>query len=278
MSKMWKKGSTVKIIIFVAQILIAMACLYPVIFMAMNTFKSKVEYNLGQFALPKSLSFENYYTVFNKYAILVLFKNTAFIICMMLLISTIICGLAAYGFAKIKFYGRNTLFIFLISLMMIPGIVMYIPQYYNMAKLGLINNRWTVILIYVAMCIPYTTYLLTTNFRSIPNELIEAAKMDGARFLNIIKDVVFAVGKPGLITVIILNFTWYWNEFLVSMLFLQKSNLRTMTVGVAMIVSKFNYDIPQLLTGLFLTAVPCIIIYIIFQRYIIKGMTVGAIK
>lgn len=277
-NNMKKRSCISQVLIFLSQIVVAICAVYPVFFMLINTFKDKAEYNVSQFLIPKTIVFENYLTVFGKYHVFQLFKNTLFIIVMMMLLIGIFCTLAAYAFAKLEFFGKKVIYLTVISMMMIPGIVVLIPQYYNMAKLGLVNNRWSVILLYTAAAMPYSIYLLTTNFRSIPNEIIESAKIDGANFFVIIRNIVLTIGKPGIITIVILNFTWYWNEFLCALMFLQKNEIRTMTVGIAMIISRFNNDQPAMLTGLFLTALPCIMIYMVFQRYIVKGIIVGALK
>jgi ABC-type glycerol-3-phosphate transport system permease component len=232
----------------------------------------------NMFGLPVELFSNNYRMVFDRFDIIQLGFNSLIVTMSSIVISLLITSMAAFGFAKFRFRGNALLFTLVIGCMMIPGQVLMIPVYKIMADLQLINNYFSLILFYVATSIPFATFLLSANCRSIPYELLEAAKMDGANNFRIYRSIILPLLKPSLITLAILNFLSFWNELLYSMLFLQKGSMQTMTVAVATLMGRNTYNMPLLMTGLLINCIPVILIFLIFQRYIQKGITVGAVK
>ncbi len=246
--------------------------------MIMNSFKSQGEYFLGPLRPPKKLSFHNYVVMYKSYKILKLFFNSLIIVTATIFIEIILSSLAAYAFAKTKFTGKNILFVFFIALMIIPFQVLMLPLYMLFAKLHLINTRISLIIIYTAVVIPFALYYLTISFRTIPNEILEAAKLDGASYFKIYLLIILPIGKSAILTLFILDYVWLWNELVLSIIFLQSDEIKTMTAGVATILGRYMNNQPLLLTGLLLSAIPTIIIYTIASRFLIKGLTLGAVK
>jgi raffinose/stachyose/melibiose transport system permease protein len=246
--------------------------------MVINTFKSKDEYMGNMFGLPQEIFVKNYLMVFDRFDIIQLGLNSLIVTLSAIVLSLLFTSMAAFGFAKFRFKGNSMLFTLVIGCMMIPGQVLMIPVYKIMADLHLINNYLSLVLFYVATSIPFATFLLSANCRSIPYELLEAAKMDGANHFRIYRSIILPLLKPSLITLAILNFLSFWNELLYSMLFLQKGSMQTMTVAVATLMGRNTFNMPLLMTGLLINCIPVILIFIVFQRYIQKGITVGAVK
>ena len=167
----------------------------------------------------------------------------------------------------------------IVSCMTIPTIILLIPIYQMMSGLKLINNYASLILYFTAEVIPFSLYLLTSNFKeAIPTECIESAKIDGAGLFSLFRHIALPLGKPAIFTLLTLNFLYIWNEFLYSMLFLQTNELRTLTVGVATIIGKRVTDMPLLYAGLFVNTIPVIVVFGISQKYLVKGLTAGAVK
>ena len=268
-----------KIVIFVIMFLIAMTSIYFLFFMIINSFKTQTDYILSPLALPKEINFSNYETMYKSYNVIKLFANSLIIVSSAIFIEILLCSLAAYAFAKTKFKGKNLIFLFFISMLIIPTQVLMLPLYMMFAKINLINTRISLIIIYFAVSIPFALYFLTTNFRKIPDEIMESARIDGASYFRIYWSIILPIGKPALITLFILDYVWIWNELVLGLIFLQSEEIKTMTVAAATILgNRYSFNQPLLLTGLFLSCLPILILYSFAARFIMKGTTAGAVK
>jgi len=268
-----------RIVIFAIMLLMAMTSIYFLFFMLINSFKTQTDYILSPLALPKEINFSNYVMMYKSYNIVKLFANSLIIVSSAIFIEILLCSLAAYAFAKTKFKGKNLIFLFFISMMIIPFQVLMLPLYMMFAKVNLINTRISLIIIYSAVLIPFALYFLTTNFRRIPNEIMESARVDGASYFRIYWSIILPMGKPALITLFILDYVWIWNELVLGLIFLQSEEIKTMTVAAATILgNRYSFNQPLLLTGLFLSCLPTLILYSFAARFIMKGTAVGAVK
>lgn len=267
-----------KIIIFIILFLLAVVSILFLGFIFINTFKTPSEYIRSSLALPEVLNLTNYRTMFAQSKIGISFINSLVIVSVSIIIEILVCSLASFSFAKYKFKGNNVIFTVFIALMIVPPIIIMLPLYVFFAKLHLIDTKTAMIIIYVGIACPFALYFLTTNFRKIPTELIEAAKVDGASFFRIFWSIIIPIGRPAIVTLFILDYVWLWNELVLGLIFLQSTDTKTMTVTVANIGSRFFTNQPLLLTGLFLSLLPMLFIYIFAARYLMKGVTVGAVK
>ncbi|MFC1921853.1 carbohydrate ABC transporter permease [Chloroflexota bacterium] len=214
----------------------------------------------------------------SQFKILNLFKNT-FIISFFTIILLLSVGIvASYAFAKINFKGKNIIFLLVISTMFIPVQATIIPMYLFFSKLHLVNTSWSVIFMYVGMFIPEVILLMTSGFRGIPDELIEAAKLDGAGYFAVIRYVIIPMGKPAIILSIIFYFIVTWNDLFTPMILLQSMDKRTVMVALAALLSRYSGDPTFQFAGLVLASIPAILVYAIFQRFIIKGISLGSVK
>lgn len=273
-----KKLGPGQIILFIVLLIVALSCIYPILFMLLSSFKERVEYLKNVFGLPQGLYLKNYVMSFEKFNIPRLTLNSLIVTLSTIAVSTLITSMAAFSFAKLKFRGSGWIFTLVIACMMIPSQVLMIPVYLIMSSLHLINNSLSLILFYVTNSIPFATFMLTVNCRGIPDEMLQSAEIDGAPVPTIYRKIILPMLKPSLITLLILNFLFYWNELMYSMLFLQTETTRTMTVAVVTIVQRYTVNMPLLMTGLMLNCIPVIVVFILFQKYISKGIAVGAIK
>jgi len=267
-----------RLIIVAVLCVIAATTIYPLIFMLINSFKIQSEYILGPLLFPKQISLTNYKIMYSSYKIVRLFNNSLVIVSCSIFFEIFLCSLAAYAFAKAKFKGKGYLFLFFISMMIIPFQVLMLPLYIMFARLNLINTKLALIIIYTATLIPFALYFLTTNFRTIPDEIIESAKIDGASYFRIYWSIILPIGRSAMITLFILDFVWLWNELVLALIFLQSDETKTITAGVATILGRYSSNQPLMLTGLLLSSLPTIIIYTVVAKYLMKGITVGAVK
>lgn len=259
--------------------LLAAAALYPILFMFFTSFRTSVEYTNNPLAWPQSFTYvENFVSMFRNFDVIHLFLNTILYIALAAVISLLVSVPAAFAIAKLRFPFRRLLFMAIIASMVIPAITFIIPDYILMTDFNLVDNLWSVVLLWAATSVPGSVFLLSALTRSLPNELVEATKVDGANYFHMMIRVVIPMIIPGIVTITIFNVTTWWNDLLIPLIFLQSDTNKTMTVAVATIVGRYSTDYPQLMTGLLMAALPPVLIYIFLQSYIRRGMVMGAVK
>jgi ABC-type glycerol-3-phosphate transport system permease component len=259
-------------------IFVTLLSLFPVYFMAVSAFKTKSEYIANKWGLPTSLSMTNFDTALAGEKFFIRFANSTILTVGAISASLIIACLAAYAFARMQFPGKRTLFNIILSLMVVPPVVMIIPLFVSMVRWHLVNTYQGTILIYTGLLLPFSIYLMTNFFRTIPREIIEAARMDGCSNLGVFWRIMMPLSAPAVITLIVVNALWAWNELLIALVFMQKDELKTLMVGISSMRSRNYVDIPATMAGLLIATIPIVIIYMFGQRFFIRGLTSGAVK
>jgi ABC-type glycerol-3-phosphate transport system permease component len=256
--------------------ILALTCLYPVYFAVNNALKTDKGYILNRFNLVTDPTVQNFINAWNRSRLSEYFLNsvvtTAGAVALLLAVSS----LAGFAFAMLRFPYRKLLFIVILASLMIPVQVVLVPFYRTIVTLGLVNTRIGLIISYTSFFLPFCVYLMTAFYSALPRELVEAARMDGAKLIQIWWHVMLPLGKPALITLGILNTLYCWNDVLISLLVLQKE--RTLMVGIAALKGEYTTNVPLLMAGIVIAAAPIVIIYIIFQRRIVNGIATGAVK
>ena len=273
-----KKIKISTIIILAVMVLMALSTLYPIFFMILNSLKTKVEYMKDPFGMPDSFFIQNFTLLFKQYGVLRAIYNSFFTTIVSIVITGFFGALASFALAKLRFRFKEAIFLFITAFMMVPVAVLMIPIYVQFSQMGLINNYWSIIIFWSVIDLPYGIYMLTGTLKSIPNDCIESVKIDGGNLFRVFVSIVLPIGRPIIVTMVIIYFMWNWNDLLMPMILLQTEASTTLTVAVATIVGKYFSNLPLLLSGLLVNAVPTVMIYLIFQKYIIKGITAGAIK
>ena len=259
--------------------LFAAAALYPILFMFFTSFRTSVEYTNNPLAWPQSFTYvDNFVSMFRNFDVIHLFLNTILYIALAAAISLLVSVPAAFAIAKLRFPLKRLLFMAIITSMVIPAITFIIPDYILMTDFNLVDNLWSVVLLWAATSVPGSIFLLSALTRSLPNELVEATKVDGANYFHMMIRVVIPMIVPGIVTITIFNVTTWWNDLLIPLIFLQSDTNKTMTAAVATIVGRYSTDYPQLMAGLLMAALPPVLIYIFLQSYIRRGMVMGAVK
>lgn len=269
-----------KILIFSALALLAVSNIYPLLFVFLNSLKNRPEYLTNPFSLPNlnHLAWGNYVTMISQFQIFRLFGNTL-IISVFTIVFLLTFGIvASYAFAKLKFIGKDTLYFLIISTMFIPVQVTIIPIYMLFSKIHLVNTYWSVILTYLGMFLSEAILLMTATFRGIPDEIIEAAELDGAGYFDVLRYVIVPMGRPAIILCIIYYFIVTWNDLFTPLILLTNMDSRTVMVALASLISRYSGDPTFQFAGLFLAAIPAILVYAIFQKYIIKGIGEGSTR
>ncbi len=259
-----------------ALILLTLLTLFPLFFMLNNALKLRDEYLGNQFALPASPTLQNFLKILEQPMLLTWFRNSLVLTFVSVGLCTAISILAAYAFANMDFPGKNVLFNLITPLMVIPPIVMIIPLFVSFNKVGLVNNLGGPIVIYTGLMLPFTIYLLRNFFITIPKEIHEAALMDGCSSIQLLALIDLPLSRPALVTSFLVNAVWVWNELLIALVFLLNEELRTLIVGIAASLQKrFTLDVPALMAGLVVATLPMIVLYIIGQRALVRGLVAG---
>lgn len=265
-------------LVFAVLTLVGISTVYPLLFMALNSMRTSQAYEVNPFGLPNHFSFSSYNALFQQVPFLQSILHSFIVVVPAVLLATFASSLAAFVFTKVPIKLGNFLFWTMLMIMFMPGVVVLLPLYVEVARTGLSNNFAPAILVYTAINIPYGTYLLRSNFRAIPDSVVEAARVDGASWLKVYWRVIVPIGKPGIITVGILTFLNIWNDLFISLVLLHQPNTEMVTPTLAELSGKFTSDIPVLMAGLLLGALPTLILYLVTARVFIRGMLSGAVR
>ncbi|GIV64303.1 MAG: carbohydrate ABC transporter permease [Chloroflexota bacterium] len=193
-------------------------------------------------------------------------------------ISLVIGSLAAYALARLRLPYRNTVFFGVLSVRMIPEISLVIPLYILAARLSILNKPIVLILTYLSFALPFTIWMLTTFFETVPEELEDAALIDGSSRLNTLFRVVIPVAAPGIISTALFTFLLAWDEFFFALIFTSTVAAKTVPVAIAEFTGRYAVDITAMMTGGILAALPPVLLALIFQRFIVSGLSAGAVK
>ena len=258
---------------------LTLSFLYPLYFMLINSLKARADYFANPFRLPAGrLDLSNFAVMISQFKILNLFKNS-FIVSALTVVFLLAAGtFASYVFAKYRFKGRGALYVAVLMTMFIPSQVTIIPLYLLFSRIGLVSTYWPVVLSYLALFLPECILLMTANFRGIIDELLEAAEIDGCGYFQKVWNVMLPMGRAAIFISIIFYFIMAWNDLFTPMIFLQSMEKRTVMVALAALMGRYTGAPTLQFAGLLLSAVPALAVYIVFQRQIIRGLSVGAIK
>lgn len=256
-------------VIFAVMVVIAVVMFYPFWYMGDNAFRSQ-----AQFDQQSGHSLAGWTQLFQNLPVASELLNSTIVAGAAIIIILAVSTMAGFAFAKLRYRGSGAIFLFVVAALMVPMQSIIIPEYVNLAKFGLINSYWGAVLVYAALGTPFATFLMATYYRGISDELIEAAVMDGLGYERTFLRIALPLSLPAIATITVLQFIQIWDDLLVGYLFLPTSQ-RTITVGLAALSSGRTTGIPSLMAGSLLSAIPAIIVYLIFQRHLIKGLTLG---
>jgi multiple sugar transport system permease protein len=255
---------------------LALSCLYPIFFAVNNAFKTRHDYLLDRFGLVTNPTFDNFVQAWTKSHLDQYFMNSVIATLGAVLLLTVVSSLAGFALAALRFPYRRFLFVVILSSLMIPVQVVLVPYMKTMVALSLINTHVGLILSYTAFFLPFSVYMMTSFYSGLPRELIEAARIDGAKLIQVWWHVMVPMGMPALVTLAIINTLNCWNDILIALLTMQKN--RTLMVGISALKGQYSDQIPLFTAGIVIAAAPIVILYIIFQRRIVSGIAVGAVK
>ncbi|WP_029075081.1 carbohydrate ABC transporter permease [Kaistia adipata] len=265
-------------LVTIVLVILAVVTLYPLIFTIINSFKTRADYSADPLGFVTDITFENYLETFERMQVGRLLLNSIITTAGGLILSTVAALFIAYAVTKLKIKGGNYIFLFIIAMLVIPSQVIIYPLYETILDLGFGGTYQGLIFAYAAFGLPLGTYLLSAYFRAIPDELIEAARLDGAGDIRILFSVLLPISIPAIAALSILNFVWMWNDLLLPLVILGGSDKKTLMVGVALLSGQYDVSIPLISAGLIVALLPVIIVYMLFQRQILSGAIAGAVR
>jgi raffinose/stachyose/melibiose transport system permease protein len=229
-------------------------------------------------AFPESLYFGNYVTALKRLNLGVTFMNTLFYTVVSVAVLAIMCGAAAWAIARYKSKFFKFSYIYFLMGIFIPYQALFLPIYIIGFKTGLVNTRTGIILMYIATGMSFGVFLMTSFMTTVPVELEEAAKIDGCSIYRTYFQIVLPLLKPAIATLAILQAFQIWNDYLMANLYINRQELRTLTVSIQALFSQQTSDYTTALAAIVVSVLPVTILFISLQKYFVKGMTVGALK
>ncbi|MFS2224527.1 carbohydrate ABC transporter permease [Pantoea sp. B65] len=257
---------------------LALLTIAPFAMTLLTSFKTQLELFQGVFTLPSSFSFQNYISAWQDGHFRIYFLNSVLVVIPVVVISILVGILSGFGFAFLRIPGK-VLFSLLMALgMVLPSEAFIIPLYHELRWMGLTNTYLALILPQVALSIPFTTLMVATALQQVPRELIEAAVMDNTPRRRLLWKILVPAIWPTLSTLALLLFIWTWNEFLIPLILVNQEDLRTLPIGMMFFQNKNTINIPVLMAGAMIVILPLVVMFLIFQRKFISGVTQGAVK
>ncbi|NHZ70312.1 MAG: ABC transporter permease subunit [Proteobacteria bacterium] len=255
--------------------------LVPFIWMVVMSLRTTAGILANPYGLPLEFRWRNYVNLMTDPDIRFyrFYFNSAFVSFFALVLSTVLAAMGGYGFGRPRynFKFREPLFFLLLFALMLPVQVMYIPQFQMMSRYGLLNSRWSLILIYTATALPVSTYLMRTYFSQLPQEVEDAARIDGCNDWRLFRHVMLPMARPALVTVVLINFVYFWNELLLAMTLVTDPEKRTLPVAMMNFVGEHGSNFSMAATSLVTAMIPLVVAYLFLSEFFIKGLT-GAVK
>ncbi|WP_020577879.1 carbohydrate ABC transporter permease [Actinopolymorpha alba] len=264
----------------IALSLVALAAVYPILFMATGSLKRSLEFMDDPIGLPRNwLNFENFIALGNRFDVVRILANTAGYAACALVVTLVLAVPASYALAKLRFAGSQVILGLVVASMGIPIIAILVPNYLFFVGLGFGDSPVSVIGMWVARALPGSIFLITAVIRVLPDELIEAAKVDGATYRRVMLDIVVPLSVPGFVTASIFNLTGWWNDLLVPLVFLHSDEKQTLTASIASLGQRLaGADYPLSMAALLVSSAAPMLLYVVLQSYVRRGLVMGSVK
>ncbi len=274
-----RQRDPVLVVLWLVLLAVAAIWLAPFVFIVFTALKTNSEVMSGNaFTLPKEFAWENFLAAWDIGNFSTTFLNSVIISVIKVPLGLMISAMAAYALARIRMRGAKQLLLFFLLGAMIPFQVMLAPLFTVVNRFGLIDTYVGVILPYLAFGIPYQVFILHGFFRAVPRELSEAAEIDGASHFTTFRRIFLPISLPILAALLILDFVATWNEFAMALVLLQDKHMWTLPLGLMSFQGQFTTNYGELNSAIVMTVIPAVIVYLIFQRYFVSGLTSGAVK
>jgi raffinose/stachyose/melibiose transport system permease protein len=267
-----------KLLKYSVLIFFVLLAIVPVFWVLSTSLKTTQEIAVSPLGPPTSWRFGNYAEAwvqgrFGKY-----FGNSVFVSIPIVLGTVSLASLAGYALARFKLPGRSFIFYFFLLGLMVPFQSIMIPLFYTLKDIGFLGTYWAMIVPMIALGMPFSIFFMRAFFLGLPGELADAAKIDGCNDFNVFRFVMLPLAGPAIATLSVFTFMSAWNAFLLPLIYMQKEELRPIVLGLMFFRSRYTQNIPLTMAGATIVMLPIIIVYMVFQRKFIQGLTAGAVK
>jgi multiple sugar transport system permease protein len=271
-----RAGTIVRFLLIIPFLLFV---LFPFIWIIITAFKSELQISQRvSIWWPEPWTLDQFNTLLTKTDYTLWFRNTVFVSTITTVLSVLFAALGGYALARLKFRGAGALTTVLLITYLLPASLMFIPMYRILTGVGAINTHMALILTYPTFLMPFATWVMLGYYRGIPEDLEEAAMIDGANRFGAFWRITLPLAMPALLAVTLFAFTNAWNEFLYAFIFLTSETLITLPVGLQKLVFADIYPYGQLMAASLIMSIPVVIMYIFAQRFVVEGLTAGSVK
>lgn len=253
--------------------------LLPVLWMLSTSLKTSAEaISTPPSFFPKETTFIAFKRLWKEYPFGTFFKNSIIIVFVSMVISVLFACFAGYGVSRFKFRGRKAMSTFVLITQMFPSVMLLVPFYSIINRLGLINTHLGLIIVYISFTLPFSTWMMIGFFRSLPTELDEAAMIDGCSVWQAFWRVVLPLTLPGIASTSIYSFITSWNEYMFAFILTNSPNMRTLSVGIAELDGYQQILWNDMMAASLIASLPSLIVFLAFQKYFVDSLTAGAVK
>ena len=275
---MKQKKNVSKIIATITVWIFVLLCIIPFIWMISASFKREADVFALPFQLiPDYLNLDNFKEVwFGKYNYPLMYWNSIKVTVISVAFCILTSYVAGYGFSKLKFPGRDKIFLLYLATMMIPPQLLMVPKFLMFKEMGIYNTHWALIL--PAIFSIYGVFMVRQSMNQIPEELSEAARIDGAGDMRICFQIITPLCKPAIVTLVILFFTWNWNDYDNALLFLNNKDLYTVNLGLVNFMDETGMKYSLIMAASVVSILPIFLIFLVAQKYFVGGLTTGSVK
>ena len=264
-------------VMYVLITVIALGVLVPFVWMISSSLKNNNEvFTVPTQWIPREFQWHNYVDIWSRIPMTTYLRNSLFLSLTITFLQVLTGSFAAYGFSKVRWRGRDALFIAYIATIAVPWQAYMVPQYVMLQKAGLVNTFWSLILLQAFGA--FGVFLLRQYYLTIPDELCEAARIDGLSEYGIYRRIILPLSKPALASLALLTFVATWNDYMGPFIYLTSNELWTVQLGLKSFVGLFDGDYAMIMTGSVISVVPILVIFLLGQKYFIQGIATSGLK
>jgi len=252
---------------------------FPILWMFFTSLKSNTEiFSLPPRLFPKEFTLSAYRSIFSDPTKVRFFLNSYLVAALVTVLTVLVAIVTAYGFSRYTFRFKNTLNVFIISTQTVPAITLLIPYFGMVVAFGIFDTYFALILTYMVFTLPYAILLMTGYLNTIPRELDEAVRVDGGSSWTALWRVIVPLSLPGIVATSVYTFLLAWNEFLFALTLTKSMSMRTVPIGIELLMGQHAFEWNQMMAMSVLGSLPLLVLYLIAQRYFLAGMTAGSVK
>ena len=268
-----------RVIVYIVLVLSAFLWFVPILTALITSVRTFDDILVNGFiSLPEKITFENFITAWERGGLKRYLPNSFIITLPSLFLTLLLSSLGAYALARFKFKGNRLLFYTFVAGMLLPFQVLMLPVFRLTDRLGLYDTYWGLIGIHTAFQLGFCTFMLRNYMRTVPGEIIEAARIDGSSELRIWAQIMLPLTMPAIAAIATLEFTWIFNDYLWAIVLLRSDSLKPITAGLATLQGQYVTDWPVIVAGALIGTVPTLLVFLFLQRYFIEGLTLGSTK